>query len=435
MLDGLATKKAPPVSLPLRYVATGIVAYIILQTIVAVSPATFFSGQFTAPFFIGTVHLVTVGWVTMVIVGVMYQMVPVLLQVELHNERLGRTAFWPALAGTVLLVTGFWSWRQVLFITGGILAVAGFLFSAYVLLRTMLKAPRWNIQGYGMLGALAFLLFTFAWGLVMVFGLRYGYLDTSFRNFMFFHLLLGMLGWFSLMIFGVAYRLVPMFALAHGYSEARHGLSMILLGSGAAGTAVLALLGVARAWLAVPGLLVVAAFYLFGFEIANIIKHRRRRRLELVTRFSMASVVSGMVAVTIGWALLFTPVPVEPRVLTALAYLMLMGWVSLMVVGHLYKIIPFLAWLNRYGEKAGKESVPLLRDLYSRTAAEWSFRLLVAGLVVTVPAALAGAVELAGVFALLGAAGACLFGYAMLQVLLPRQERDRKAVTPHFREG
>lgn len=46
-------------------------------------------------------------------------------------------------------------------------------------------------------------------------------------------------------------------------------------------------------------------------------------------------------------------------------FLGLLGFVSLAVIGMLYKIVPFLVWFGTYSAKVGFNQVPSLSELYS----------------------------------------------------------------------
>jgi hypothetical protein len=59
----------------------------------------------------------------------------------------------------------------------------------------------------------------------------------------------------------------------------------------------------------------------------------------------------------------------------------LLGFVSSMITGHLYKIVPFLVWFERFAPLVGKEKVPMLHEMYSKEGASMMFNFTVIGVI------------------------------------------------------
>lgn len=428
-MPGLATTKSPSVTLPLRHIATGIAAYLIFHLALVSRGPIIAAGQFSHPATVTAVHIGTLGWVTMVIMGAMYQMVPVLLQARLYSESLGFGGYWLFLVGVSSLVTGFWTSQPVLIVMGGAAAATAIYLFVFNMTLTLREVRGGGVHGWAVAGAVTFLFLTATWGLLLVTGMNVPLLGDAFVRFMAAHAIFGLAGWFSLSIFGVGYRLVPMFALSHGHPENRQGVAVLLLGAGAGSAGAVAILGITGPVAALAGLPVVAAFVIFALDVAAIIRHRRRRKMELVTRFSLASVAFGVFAGAMAWAggMGWRPPWLETGAwVTAIVFTALAGWVSFMVVGQIFKIVPFLVWLQRYSDKAGREAVPLVRDLYDPRLGEASLILLGTGTVGTILSILSGASGVAAFTNLISLAGAGFFAFAMLQALMGRREIPRK---------
>jgi hypothetical protein len=51
----------------------------------------------------------------------------------------------------------------------------------------------------------------------------------------------------------------------------------------------------------------------------------------------------------------------------------MLGFIGFLINGHLYKIVPFLVWFERFAPLVGKEKVPMLHEMYPKKKAEMMF--------------------------------------------------------------
>src|SRR4051812_704839 len=80
---------ASSIYLPLGFVVSGMFCFVVGAIILTVRPeilATYHYNQFV----IATTHLFTLGWLSSIIMGAMYQLVPVALETNLFSQRLSR---------------------------------------------------------------------------------------------------------------------------------------------------------------------------------------------------------------------------------------------------------------------------------------------------------------------------------------------------------
>ncbi|HQR18439.1 MAG TPA: hypothetical protein PK948_08700, partial [Gemmatimonadales bacterium] len=115
---------------------------------------------------------------------------------------------------------------------------------------------------------------------------------------------------------------------------------------------------------------------------------------------------------------------------TAYGLLAIVGWLVLLVVGVLYKILPFLAWLNLFGPRAAQAGAPTQADLTSTMMVRLSLALLAPGVWGLVGGTLLGsrAVVLAGASLYLAGVVAVLGQYVRI-LLLARPLPAQRTVT------
>jgi len=118
---------------------------------------------------------------------------------------------------------------------------------------------------------------------------------------------------------------------------------------------------------------------LYLWQIVLIYRVRARKENDIWARsmfFGYGSLVAAV--------LLAVPAEIfgAERLILASAWFLIMGFITFLITGHLYKIIPFLVWFERYSPLVGKEKVPMLHEMYPKKMAEWEFYFTVAGVVV-----------------------------------------------------
>jgi hypothetical protein len=189
------------------------------------------------------------------------------------------------------------------------------------------------------------------------------------------HVIAGLGGWLTFTAMGVSYRLLAMFMLAPD-SDARLGRRAWLVG---AATLVIAVIGGGLALPAAQDLNLlfslaavsgVAALTFYGRDVRGFYRARKRRALELNTQMAVWSFASLAAVAFLGGALAATGS--FSRHVGAFAFLAAFGWLSGLVLANLYKIVPFLTWLETYGPVLGKVPTPRVQDLVAeRRASKW----------------------------------------------------------------
>jgi cbb3-type cytochrome oxidase subunit 1 len=387
---------------------TGLVALSVGAIWLAARPdllATYHYNQYV----IAATHLFVLGWICSVVMGAMYQLVPVALETRLYSERLAKWQFAFHLVGFVGMVWMFnvWNMKQVGHF-GSVLAVGVGLF-VYNIVRTLWRVPKWNVTATAVTAALFWISLTIIAGLsiatakctyesteglatvggvrTVVSGLRSlaGFMSRfDAISAMHAHAHLGGVGFFTLLIVGVSYKLIPMFTLSEIQSQRRAALSVALLNLGLAGSFVTILLR--SPWKLAFALVVIAALAIYGWELTAILRARKRHALDWGIKYFLTAVTLLLPVSILSVVLSWPGLPLNPligQLENLYGFLGLIGVVSFAIMGMLYKIIPFLVWFGVYSKHIGRAQVPALADMYSprlQMAGYWCF---LAGLVLT----------------------------------------------------
>jgi len=180
------------------------------------------------------------------------------------------------------------------------------------------------------------------------------------------HAHLGGVGFFMLLIVGISYKLIPMFTLSEIQSPLRAGVSVALLNVGLAGSFITILLR--SPWKLAFSLTVFAALLVYAWELTAILKARKRRALDWGIRYFLTAVGLLMLVSLQALVLSWPGLPLNAftgQLENLYGFLGLIGVITFVVIGMLYKIIPFLIWFGVYSKHIGRARVPALADMYS----------------------------------------------------------------------
>ena len=399
---------APSVALPLTFVLTGLVALLTGVSWLLIRPALLAEYHYNQ-YVIATTHLFVLGWICSVVMGAMYQLVPVALETKLYSEKLARWQFAFHVVGFIGMVWMFRVWNMKQVGHFGCVFATGVALFVYNIARTLRRVPKWNVTASAVTAALCWFSLTVTAGLFIAIG-KCSYESTEglataegvrslvgglrelagfMSHFdaisaMHAHAHLGGVGFFTMLIVGVSYKLIPMFMLSEIQSSRRAAWSVALLNIGLAGSFVSILLR--SPWKLAFALVVMAALVVYGVELAAILRARKRRVMDWGIKYFLTAVglyaPLSVLAVVLAWPAL----PLNPftgQLENLYGFLGLLGVVSFAIMGMLYKIVPFLVWFGRYSRQIGCAQVPALADLYSaklQAAGYWSY---LAGLIVT----------------------------------------------------
>lgn len=355
-------------------------------------------------------HLALLGWVSLTIMGAMYQIVPTLTGRELPSKTLAEGQFYLMNIGLLALFLAFLlgDWTLLPF-AAGIVLLASLLF-LYLVFGTIGSGERLTLSLKFFSAALLYYLAAVAFGLLITLGVWWGGRPISI------HAHLAGAGFISLTIVGAMYQMVPMLALKELRGEGLGRWVFYLLNAGVLGIMAGFWTG-AYGYVALAGVVfAIGALIFAGSMLATIGPALRGwRGLDISVKYFVASILYLLAAVTLGLLMALGVVPLALK--SAHAHVALLGWVSITIVGAMYHILPMLIWVERYGPKLGLEEVPTMKELYGPGSAEvqfWIFNLGVIALGAGILLRYAALTTVGGGIFLLGA---ILFAYVMYRMI------------------
>ncbi|MCC6550888.1 MAG: hypothetical protein IT279_12555 [Ignavibacteriaceae bacterium] len=366
---------SPPFRVVSKYFITAIGSFVFLALVLLLHYDVI-TGHHFQPKVLALNHIAALGWISMIIFGAMFQLVPVVLEAPLYSTRLAEAQYWIYTAGTAGLAYCFW-----VFDTGWLLLVSALLLNLAVILfafniyMTMKPVPRLDITGRYLASGVLWLCLTALLGLLLSINLGSPYLTVDHLRYLNLHAHLGFAGWISFVVMGVSYKLIPMFTLSHDYPVRMKTPVFWCMNAGLVG---ITLTGHTERNLLfyISALLIGVAVVMFLIQISLILKHRVRRRVDTGIKYSAVAYLMMGLTMILGLFVAFADAEDIPNLTIAYGVMILFGYISLLISGQMYKIVPFLVWYDKYSSKVGKESVPLLKEMINEKSAETQLLIL-----------------------------------------------------------
>jgi hypothetical protein len=328
------------------------------------------------------VHLVTIGWLSLLMCGALFQFVPVLVNRPIAANWLALPALLLVVVGLVSLLSGFLAMDGLLetpapFLPiGGLLLCLGFAMAVAAIGMTIARSRPLPLPAAFVAAGLAGLLAAAALGFVFTQVLggtlsAPALVDVAAQGVP-VHAAAGLGGWLAMCAVGVSYRLFPMFLLSPD-PQGNGTRVAFLFSAGAMATAVGGGVAALLVGWSAPDVLLVAGFAaagavaLYGRDVVNFYRGRRRKVLELNMQIAALAFASLWLAVVLAAPL--TVLTGTEKAIAASVYLVAFGWLSGLGLAKLYKIVPFMTWLECYGPVLGRAPTPRVQDLVSEAGA------------------------------------------------------------------
>ncbi len=423
---GVASKNAPPPSVVVPHFVFGAISFLVL-TILILFNVESISGHYFNPKLLSLVHLTTLGWISMIIFGALYQLVPVVLDVKLHNEKLARVNFFIYALSIIIFVFAFWNLysKPLLFQIGGTLMFTSITLFSYNIMRSALNAKRKLIAAKFIITSIFWFFTTAVFGLILVFQLTSPYLDINHLQFLKAHAHFGMIGWFLLLIIGVSSRLIPMFLVTHNLNEKKLSFSLYVINIGLVALATVFFMELAPIYIIASAGIIVLGIASYVSFLVEAYRNRIKKILDIGMQHSAMAIITLIFPVIFAAIAPFTfENQYELSQQTVLVYglSILLGFVTSLLLGQTYKTLPFIVWLFEYRGKMGKGKTPLPKDLYNERIAEIHYFTFAIGFLALVGGVLVSYTPAMYVGAVFFVITALLYNYNVIKIIRHKAE-------------
>ncbi len=376
MAKNLATEMAPPFVLVAHYFIAGSIFYMIASFMLP-----FYAGDlntfFLSPAIASLMHLYLLGFIMMIIFGAMYQLIPVVLEIPIFSKDFAYIQFYLFVAGVVIfsIALGVNGYIKMLPYGAIMMYISMLIFVANVFL-TYKNIELWSITAKYMLVSNIFLLIGVSIGFYMALDLIYGF-GADIVSLVTLHISTTIVGYILMTIMGIGMILLPMFSLSHGFSDKSINIAfytvitglLLFLVSVFTKIMVLKYLGIA---------LVGVSIILGLYQMWLIFTTRIRKQNDFWAKNMIASFYSLILSLLILALAIFLN---SQTLFILFGFMLFFGFFVFFIVGHIYKILPFLVWYQRYSPLVGKIKVPMLNEMVKENVADMQFWITTVGVI------------------------------------------------------
>ena len=371
----VSTDFAPPFKLIAPYFIIGILSFAFSVLMLFNIDITNISQIDTTT--IAWVHLFLLSFVMMVIFGAMAQLVPVVLEVGHFAVDLYYIIYPLLFGGSLLMSYGFLASPAAL-PYGGIIVLISLLVFVLETFLTINKVKKFNTVMISVVIANIFLFLGLIFGITMALGFA-GTINVDIHLLLKAHIYLVLFGYVGITIMGISMVLLPMFWLSHSFSWKPIQRALWFISFGVISVMISSLLDIA--FLSYIGyLLTFIAMGFYIYQIYIIYKTRVRLDNDIYLHSLLFSYGSFVVAILFG---IFYILSGSEKLLLAAGYITFLGFITFVIIGHLYKIVPFLVWYQRFSPLIGKQKVPMLADMVPQKSSSFAFILNTSGVIIS----------------------------------------------------
>ncbi len=357
---GLSTDQAPPISAPLRFFLTAPIFGIIAGILILLSDASFLISRYSLDSIVIT-HIITIGFFSFVMFGALTQMLPVLAGAKMYRVELAtKIAYIIMTAGLVMMIIGLVFTSSIFTMFSFISLGSGFMIMITSTLYAIKNIDNITATIRGMATSMFFAFIIVLMGLFLL----YAYISNDYSELHIvianIHSVMAIFGFVGILIIGVSFQVLPMFYVAPKFKLFCKNYVMSLI---SIGLFIWLLLNFFADEYSIIGKFWIALFFwAFATTVWKKLNERKRPISDVTIWYWRAS----SIFLTVGSFLWIFDEFLETEYIVMVAIL-IGGSILSILIGMLYKIIPFLVWFHL--NAMGYMSIPTITEMIDKDLA------------------------------------------------------------------
>lgn len=372
------TNNAPSAESVIPYFVLSAISWLVALVFIAFHPNSILSTVYFNEIMLTITHILVLGFVTSVIFGALFQLLPVIFLQKIYSESITKAIFYLLLFGTVGLCSSFYFGGNGIGLTffGSLLNLAVLLFIINVW-KTIGKSKENKVARLFIKTSAVWLSLTTIAGLLLAINFIRPFLPFVHIELLKIHAHFGIIGWFLFLIIGVSSVLIPMFLLVHKPDCRPLYFSYVTLMTALILGGVSKLMGVDMLMYFAYGFGGLGIVYFLNF-IYVVYKTRPRKKLDYGLKKTMLA-FPVLIIVIISGVFFISGFKTDFNLSAFYVIVLIFGFIATLILGQFYKTLPFIVWLKTYKPFVGKEKTLLPKDLYNYTILKFQFYTHVSG--------------------------------------------------------
>ncbi|QOP46192.1 hypothetical protein [Sulfurimonas paralvinellae] len=371
--NGLSLDQAPPISAPLRFFITAPIFGMLAGILLLFSDSASLMSRYSIDAIVVT-HLITIGLFGFIMLGALTQMLPVLASAKIPKVKfVSSMTHLFLLIGLLCMAAGLESGNAVLLWAASFLLGSGFVTIILSMLYAMKDVEHFTASIKGMRMSLYFAFLIVMMGVYLLHGYSNNDITQLHYEVANVHSTWAVFGFAGILIIGVAFQVLPMFYVAPRFKQFCKKRVVLLI---TAGLIIWMLLSFfAQEYTLYAKLWIVTFFWAFATTVWIKFNKRKRPISDVTVWYWRAA----SVFLTLGSFLWIFDEFFKHQYIVMVGILIGGGFILSIMLGMLYKIVPFLVWFHLNG--MGYMTIPTMNEMINKTAAKMQYLLFILSLV------------------------------------------------------